>query len=165
MSNDTDDNNYVLLSSIRPGLKREFAFAMKSQSENYISCSRTRRRKSPERSINKKPKTADLGFVNEEKVESVVTDEEESKSDVVDPNRSVIEPMNEVKSELIDEIVNDNGGNEEKVEMKMMKKDVVKKFPKKLKELLETGLLEGLSVRYIRGTKVYSFTKFIIILL
>lgn len=34
------------------------------------------------------------------------------------------------------------------------KKNVVDKRPMKLKELLETGLLEGLGVRYLRGSKV-----------
>ncbi|XP_059626948.1 uncharacterized protein LOC132269709 [Cornus florida] len=41
-----------------------------------------------------------------------------------------------------------------KLEMKMSKKISLKRFPPKLKELLDTGLLEGLPVRYIRGSKV-----------
>ncbi|KAI3523360.1 hypothetical protein L1887_01424 [Cichorium endivia] len=203
MANGTDGEEYVLLSSIRPGLKREFAFAMKSQSENYGFCGRTRARRaqmSPEPSpINKKSKTADLGNAKEEKIEVCSeklvaesisnTDEEESKSDVVDPGRAVIEPMSEVKSEPMDnsvkssrissdlkpEKVNDNedekiaekdgnvissiatpsnDNNNKKLEMKMSKKIVLKRFPTKLKELLETGLLEGLPVRYVRGAKV-----------
>ncbi|KAL3849575.1 hypothetical protein ACJIZ3_011457 [Penstemon smallii] len=40
-----------------------------------------------------------------------------------------------------------------KLEMKMSKKVSLKKVPTKLKDLLETGLLEGLNVRYIRGSK------------
>ncbi|MCD9560322.1 hypothetical protein HAX54_018937 [Datura stramonium] len=39
-----------------------------------------------------------------------------------------------------------------KLELKMSKKVALTKIPSKLKDLLETGLLEGLSVRYIRGT-------------
>lgn len=35
-----------------------------------------------------------------------------------------------------------------------LKKMSAKKFPAKLKDLLETGILEGLRVRYIRGSKV-----------
>ncbi|KAG8371246.1 hypothetical protein BUALT_Bualt13G0067700 [Buddleja alternifolia] len=40
-----------------------------------------------------------------------------------------------------------------KLEMKMSKKVESKKIPTKLKDLLETGLLEGLRVRYIHGSK------------
>lgn len=42
-----------------------------------------------------------------------------------------------------------------KLEMKMSKKIGLKRIPIKLRELLETGLLEGLHVRYINGSKVY----------
>ncbi|OIT28046.1 PREDICTED: uncharacterized protein LOC109213128 [Nicotiana attenuata] len=41
-----------------------------------------------------------------------------------------------------------------KLELKMSKKVALTKIPTKLKDLLDTGLLEGLPVRYIRGTKV-----------
>lgn len=41
-----------------------------------------------------------------------------------------------------------------KLEMKMSKKIGLKRIPIKLRELLETGLLEGLHVRYINGSKV-----------
>ncbi|GER55628.1 acyl-CoA N-acyltransferase [Striga asiatica] len=40
-----------------------------------------------------------------------------------------------------------------KREMKMSKKVELRKVPLRLKDLLETGLLEGLSVRYINGSK------------
>ncbi|KAD5508664.1 hypothetical protein E3N88_16367 [Mikania micrantha] len=153
--------------------------------------------------VNKKSKSADLGDGNEEKfevclekvaVESISNaDEEESKSDVVDPGRTVVEQMSEVKSEAMDESVkctgissdlkpevNDNeddkiadkdgnvispvddssnGVDEKKLEIKMSKKIVLKKFPTKLKELLETGLLEGSPVRYVRGSKVKHVEK------
>ncbi|XP_015058462.1 uncharacterized protein LOC107004678 isoform X1 [Solanum pennellii] len=39
-----------------------------------------------------------------------------------------------------------------RLELKMSKKVALTKIPTKLRDLLETGLLEGLSVRYIRGT-------------
>lgn len=45
-----------------------------------------------------------------------------------------------------------------KLEMKMSKKVGLAKLPIKLKDLLQTGLLEGLNVRYVRGTKVKYFT-------
>lgn len=44
-----------------------------------------------------------------------------------------------------------------KLEMKMSKKVGLKRIPVKLRELLETGLLEGLHVRYINGSKVNMF--------
>lgn len=44
-----------------------------------------------------------------------------------------------------------------KSEMRMPEKNVVEKPPMKLKELLETGLLEGLAVKYMRGSKVNSY--------
>ncbi|KAK6144314.1 hypothetical protein DH2020_021134 [Rehmannia glutinosa] len=40
-----------------------------------------------------------------------------------------------------------------KLEMKMSKKVELKRVPTKLRDLLETGLLEGLCVRYIHGSK------------
>uniref|UniRef100_A0A5B6ZWC6 PHD-type domain-containing protein n=1 Tax=Davidia involucrata TaxID=16924 RepID=A0A5B6ZWC6_DAVIN len=46
-----------------------------------------------------------------------------------------------------------------KLEMKMSKKIALKRLPTKLKELLETGLLEGLPVQYLRGSKVRGPTK------
>ncbi|XP_071711518.1 uncharacterized protein [Rutidosis leptorrhynchoides] len=165
MESGTDGEQYVLLSKVRHGLKREFAFAMKSQAENFGTYGRTRGRRSqmsPEpEPVNKKSKTDDLGFVKEESVSN--TEEEESKSDVVDPGRTAME--SEVKSEDNDNdngddnhIVNDDDKsiceNEKKLEMKMSKKIVIKRFPAKLKDLLETGLLEGLPVKYVRGTKV-----------
>lgn len=41
-----------------------------------------------------------------------------------------------------------------KLKMAKLKKMSAKKFPAKLKDLLDTGILEGLQVRYIRGSKV-----------
>lgn len=43
------------------------------------------------------------------------------------------------------------------VEKNVVEKNVVEKRPMKLKELLETGLLEGVGVRYLRGSKVKLF--------
>lgn len=44
-----------------------------------------------------------------------------------------------------------------KLEMKMSKKIGLNRIPGKLRDLLETGLLEGLPVRYIHGSKVSIF--------
>ncbi|KAM7528022.1 hypothetical protein LguiB_031432 [Lonicera macranthoides] len=48
---------------------------------------------------------------------------------------------------------------EKKLEMKMSKKIGLKRFPTKLKDLLDTGLLEGLPVRYLRGAKIRGPTE------
>lgn len=45
-----------------------------------------------------------------------------------------------------------------KLEMKMSKKVELKRIPTKLKDLLDTGLLEGLHVRYVHGSKVKYLT-------
>lgn len=45
MANGTDTEEFVVLSKVRPGLKREFAFALKAQSEIGGSFGRTRARK------------------------------------------------------------------------------------------------------------------------
>ncbi|XP_030521033.1 uncharacterized protein LOC115734409 isoform X2 [Rhodamnia argentea] len=45
MANGTDSEEFVVLSRVRPGLKREFAFALKAQSEIRGSFGRTRARK------------------------------------------------------------------------------------------------------------------------
>ncbi|XP_076884385.1 uncharacterized protein LOC143533507 [Bidens hawaiensis] len=159
-------DEYVVLSSIRPGLKREFAFAMKSHSENYAVCGRTRARRptvSPEPSpVNKKLKNADLGHGND-------VDDEESKSDVVDEQMEVeqissdLKPddnnnINNIKIVNKDEInvISSDGENEND---KRLENNMLKKFPSKLKELLETGLLEGSPVRYVRGSKVKHVDK------
>nr|GEU82865.1 zinc finger, PHD-type [Tanacetum cinerariifolium] len=138
--NENKDNNYFLLSSIRPGLKREFAFAMKSHSENYLLLDRrTRGRKLPEES--QPNKISKLGHHHDE-VDNKIVDEDE-KSDVVDEMKSGPLDDNEMMKEENKKKKSGGGG------VVMVKK----LFPVKLKELLETGLLEGLNVRYIRGTK------------
>ncbi|KAK8695695.1 hypothetical protein V6N13_000846 [Hibiscus sabdariffa] len=106
MADCTDPEDFVVLSRVRTGLKREFEFALKAQSEICGSLGRTRSRKSQDgpawnqgRSSNKKlkkepkveKKCSDLeksGRVAEESIDMI--SEEEAKSDVVDveePNR------------------------------------------------------------------------------
>ncbi|CAH9138178.1 unnamed protein product [Cuscuta epithymum] len=46
-----------------------------------------------------------------------------------------------------------------KLEMKMSKKVVLEKTPTRLRQLLETGLLEGLPVRYVRSSKTRGFSS------
>ena len=94
----TDSEESVLLSRVRTGHKREFAFAMKAQSEICGSLGRTRSRKTRNEAIainrSKKLKKTDLkdvenGKVMDQKAKDLVDlgdsmSEEEAKSDVVD---------------------------------------------------------------------------------
>ncbi|OVA19479.1 Pectinesterase [Macleaya cordata] len=75
--------------------------------------------------------------------------------------RSALKPKEEKMEISEDACMNqataiDNGGNSPmrsptkmKLEMKMSKKIALTKFPSKLKELLDTGMLEGLPVKYV----------------
>ncbi|GFZ17836.1 acyl-CoA N-acyltransferase with RING/FYVE/PHD-type zinc finger domain-containing protein [Actinidia rufa] len=299
MANGTDTEEYVVLSRVRPGLKREFAFALKSQAEYAGSIGRTRARRSQNGasgnevlnySSNKRLKTSESKNVKNdaekpsvycqlmtdfeksvngdtlkgETVSGVVRDgfdrgisvsEEEPKSDVVDlisddeqksvlveSDLKVVEPMciesievedqslecksdkssfnvgankDESESEppckggppmgralklnaepgdgvvdndfykkkpmkrvtrssvkimveplerlAIEDVKTEEGSESDgagKFELKMSKKIELKRSPTKLKELLETGFLEGLPVRYLRGLKVVTPNQF-----
>ncbi|KAA8550295.1 hypothetical protein F0562_001979 [Nyssa sinensis] len=77
----------------------------------------------------------------------------ELKSEADSTELSVTEDMKAeevAESDVVSSLVTPTN----KLEMKMSKKIALKGFPTKLKELLETGLLEGLSVRYLRGLRV-----------
>ncbi|XVF19831.1 hypothetical protein REPUB_Repub11eG0144500 [Reevesia pubescens] len=127
MANGTKVEDFVVLSRVRTGLKREFEFALKVQAEICGSLGRTRSRKaenapvlSPDKRSNKKLKKeakvekekSDLEKstrVVEESVELI--SEEEAKSDVVDveePKREVVsceeEESKRVESEKEEEI-------------------------------------------------------------
>ncbi|XP_060169679.1 uncharacterized protein LOC132600489 isoform X1 [Lycium barbarum] len=74
--------------------------------------------------------------------------------------RSALKPKEDVKVSQCDSIKieevreTDSAGTMSapaKLELKMSKKVALTKIPTKLKDLLDTGLLEGLPVRYIRG--------------
>ncbi|GJS29145.1 zinc finger, PHD-type containing protein [Tanacetum coccineum] len=115
---------------------------MKSHSENYLLLDRrTRGRKLPESQPNKKSK---LGHDDDEVDNKIDEVDEDEKSDVVDEMKSGPLDDNEMMKEEKKKKKSGGGGG-----VVMVKK----LFPVKLKELLETGLLEGLNVRYIRGTK------------
>ncbi|ESW22130.1 hypothetical protein PHAVU_005G129800 [Phaseolus vulgaris] len=86
MAKGTDSDEFVLLSTVRTGLKREFAFAMKAQSEICgASLGRTRASKNrphppvQSTSSRKRPRKT-----VEQKASEDVLSEEEAKSDVVD---------------------------------------------------------------------------------
>ncbi|KAL8089919.1 uncharacterized protein LOC141697116 [Apium graveolens] len=55
---------------------------------------------------------------------------------------------------VVKNVVEENVEDENVGEKNVVEKNVVEKRPMKLKELLETGLLEGVGVRYLRGSKV-----------
>lgn len=149
------EEEFVVLSKVRAGLKREFQFALKSQNEIAGSLSRTRARKSPateSTELKNHPTKEKVKKTTSQAVES----EDEPESDVVDVmsddecnrrhhhhHHQIVESQRResVKVNEVDPVVEDEGGN------------VLKKVPTKLKELLQTGLLEGLSVKYIRGFK------------
>ncbi|KAK7857728.1 increased dna methylation 1 [Quercus suber] len=98
MANGTDSEEFVLLSRVRTGHKREFAFAMKAQSEICGSLGRTRSRKTRNEDVatnrSKKlkksdPKDAENDDVMDQKAKDLgdsgdSMSEEEAKSDVVD---------------------------------------------------------------------------------
>lgn len=290
MAKGTDSEEFAVLSRVRTGLKREFAFALKVQTEMCGSLGRTRARKAKNGSLggptgkrsrisspvemekkDSKPSNGEVGEGEKAKaVEDIGDDsmsEEEAKSDVVDavsdepPRSHRSEPVaggergcgDDLKSSVVEiasddepkgdqivdsairEVVNDGvveslseeKSNEEEakksdskipsreeqpnqmplvedskvepeetvvdkplrrftrsalkkkpeteveeresnaisplvtppVKVEMKTHSSYKKFPSKLKDLLETGLLEGQPVRYIRGSKV-SFFRF-----
>ncbi|KAI8524181.1 hypothetical protein RHMOL_Rhmol13G0129800 [Rhododendron molle] len=71
--------------------------------------------------------------------------------------RSAVKVVNETLKRSDTEEVKTGDGSQSvllgKLEKKMPKRIKVKKYPTMLKELLETGLLEGLPVTYLRGMK------------
>ncbi|KAA8544144.1 hypothetical protein F0562_022220 [Nyssa sinensis] len=88
--------------------------------------------------LKSKAESIELLAIEDIKTEEVAKTEEDIKTEEVaesDVVSSLVTPAN-------------------KLEMKMSKKIALQKFPTKLKELLETGLLEGLPVQYLRGSKV-----------
>ncbi|WJX73596.1 hypothetical protein P8452_57359 [Trifolium repens] len=252
MAKGTDSDEFMVLSRVRTGLKREFAFAMKAQSEIDGSLGRTRggsknRNEAPVQEIPVGKKQRKTGL---EDVGGVMS-EEEAKSDVVDlvsddePRvligelesvKSVVETVidddetllvdenlkeenekekvvNEIEMEicetkeeqkedknntLCDDVANVSVRKKKKVSplekpmrrftrsalkqkdeenkdnvvgmddnvvrretdvvatltpMKLSKSGLMKRFPVKLKDLLATGILEGLKVKYIKGQK------------
>jgi len=86
MAKGTDSDEFVLLSRVRTGLKREFAFAMKAQSEICgASLGRTRASKNrPEPPVQTASSRKRSRKTVEPKTSEDVLSEEEAKSDVVD---------------------------------------------------------------------------------
>ncbi|RDY12932.1 Increased DNA methylation 1, partial [Mucuna pruriens] len=240
MANDSDSEHFVVLSRVRTGLKREFDFAMKAQSQICTSLGRTRSNKNhdaiqlldhPTHKQSRKSKSLELKKENLTKedvdvgdalskedpknvmadtkeLKSVVADIEEPKIQVGDEAIVVVGEEKKNNDEAKIEVVQmqmqsicddgevkegetmegdvsgvvsigrfmqstpnkklDNGNSKvgsdgvevkggyeviASTSVKMSKGSVGKKFPSKLKDLLSSGILEGLPVNYVRGMK------------
>ncbi|KAK7272190.1 hypothetical protein RJT34_28636 [Clitoria ternatea] len=143
MAKGTDSDEFVLLSRVRTGLKREFAFAMKAQSEICGgSLGRTRASKNrsdvvPVQTSPASKRSRKSGSFDEPKEEPKnsedVMSEEEAKSDVVDlqsddePKNLVGEsvPMPASEEELKSDVVVETANNEEPHVVESLKEEVV----------------------------------------
>lgn len=118
------------------------------------------------------PKSGIVDMVSDDDKRSVLeedfkvpNDVEGDSGEVVSDNthslRRVTRSLSRPGVESVGEGVGESGAVKEGLGDKIGEKNVVdkqnvgvEKRPKKLKELLETGLLEGVGVRYLRGSKV-----------
>ncbi|MBA0858412.1 hypothetical protein Goshw_025812, partial [Gossypium schwendimanii] len=134
MANHIDGKDFVVLSRVRTGLKREFEFALKVQAEMCGSLGRTRSRKSqngpalsPGKRSNKKlkrePKAEEepIDLMSEEEAKSDVVDVEEPKTEVdgceeEESKRVEAGKEEEIKSVVIETMFEDVVGNEGKGE-------------------------------------------------
>ncbi|KAL0462443.1 UNVERIFIED_CONTAM: Increased DNA methylation 1 [Sesamum latifolium] len=117
------DSGELVVSSIRTGMKREFAMMMKAQSEmGTLPAGRRRTTRS---------------------------------QSTVGSSTGYVRSANKVRETDGDSIHDDESpvGETTDLRMKMSKKVELNSIPTKLKDLLQTGLLEGLHVRYIHGSK------------
>ncbi|KAJ1397768.1 Zinc finger, PHD-type [Sesbania bispinosa] len=151
MANGTDSEQFVVLSTVRTGLKREFAFAMKAQSEICASLGRTRSNKNrnevhaPASKRSRKSGSVKKNKNEETKEEDVcdaLSEEEEAKSDVVD----LEEPKNQVGEETVSE-------NEPKTEnehvLNCSKEEVMDEMEQ---PVCENGVKEGETCAKEEGT-------------
>ncbi|KAL0460617.1 UNVERIFIED_CONTAM: Increased DNA methylation 1 [Sesamum latifolium] len=167
------DSGEIFVSSIRTGMKREFAMMMKAQSEvGALPASRRRTTRSQStvgsstgnvQSANKVSRKvrgseskkavgrleADLVVVERRETEKVGAELREDRPSVIEST------VPEVRGTDGDSIHEDESpvGETTDLRMKMSKKVELNRMPTKLKDLLQTGLLEGLNVRYIHGSK------------
>jgi len=238
MANDTNSENFVESYGVRIGLKREFNFAMKSQSQICDSLGRTRSKKAQnlvQVSTNSSHRQYKNGVaLNEKEVKSDLVDakklsqvcdettmfvvsekehksdgtksqvqnecEKEHKNDELETGVMQMQPASDKvkeegdnnvivpilacqletpikavqstlkKLEKGDSNVKSNGVDKERnngsiitisIPRTSSKGFMEKKFPSKLKDLLSSGILEGLLVKYVRSIKVLFFPIFI----
>ncbi|KAK7324900.1 hypothetical protein VNO77_28830 [Canavalia gladiata] len=160
MAKGTDSDEFVLLSRVRTGLKREFAFAMKAQSEICGSLGRTRgsknRNEVPVQTATASKRSRKSGSFEEQndaaatlKNSEDAMSEEEAKSDVVDlqsddePKNHVGEstPMPVCEEEPKGDVVLETVINEEPHVVESLKEEVVDDL---VQPLCETEVKEDL---------------------
>ncbi|WVZ02363.1 hypothetical protein V8G54_023169 [Vigna mungo] len=239
MAKNTNSEHFVELYEVRKGLKREFAFAMKAQSQICDSLGRTRSKKAQTlvevstNSSNKKSRLPKIKNLTNLVKNNVALSEKEVKSDVMDTKNLksqvsdeatmlfmcekehksdvtivICDKNDEPKTEIVqtqpvcdNDIMKEKDDNDEVVstlgyklkipvkstqstlnklenyDSKVKSNDVYKerknvsmiiasttpmtsfmrkKFPSKLKDLLSSGILEGLLVKYVRSIKAKS---------
>ncbi|XP_061345357.1 uncharacterized protein LOC133291167 [Gastrolobium bilobum] len=162
MAKGADSDEFLLLSRVRTGLKREFAFAMKAQSEICGgSLGRTRASKNrngvvpvqtaPAGKRSRKSGSFEGALENSEDVVDA-TSEEEAKSDVVDVT-SDDEPKNQVgesaampvceeepKNDVVETVINEEEPKNDVVET------VINEEPRTVESLKEEEVMDGMVV-------------------
>ncbi|KAL0283237.1 UNVERIFIED_CONTAM: Increased DNA methylation 1, partial [Sesamum radiatum] len=134
------DSGEIVVSSIRAGMKREFAMMMKAQSEiGALPAGRRRMTRSQSTAGSSKGNVRSADKRRE--AEKVGAELREDMQRVRGTDGDSIQEAERPVGETTD------------LGMKMSEKVELNRIPTKLKDLLQTGLLEGLHVRYIHGSK------------
>ncbi|XP_004506110.1 uncharacterized protein [Cicer arietinum] len=149
MAKGTDSEKYVVLSKVRAGLKREFSFAIKAHSE-VCGGSLSRTRSNMNRNVVQVSEPSqNKRFRNSGPVE---------KDDILsEGNDGFVAGEIEIGDDAKKEIVSDNVRSViTPIQVKKWKAKFSssKKFPSKLKDLLDSRILDGLHVKYVRGVRV-----------
>ncbi|KAL5056157.1 hypothetical protein RYX36_036839 [Vicia faba] len=155
MAKSSDSQKYVDVSKVRLGYHREFRRAYETHSQicrGSTSLSRTRSRNNrnvvhvpePNRTTNDVENIIVNGVSSEEDARSKVEDlKVEAIDEIYQPDREIGETSRDRRL---------------KVSTKVKKFKPVfrnfKKFPSKLKDLLDSRILDGLNVKYVRGIRV-----------
>ncbi|XP_050899565.1 uncharacterized protein LOC127106299 isoform X7 [Lathyrus oleraceus] len=150
MTKSTDSEKYEVVSKVRPGFRREYLNACKTHSEicgGSTSLSRTRPRKNRNVVHVPEPMRTRNGVENIGVAQNGVLSEEDARSEVED---ETFQPVREIGETSRDRRL--------KVSTKVNKFKPAfsnsKKFPSKLKDLLDSAVLDGLKVKYVRGIRV-----------
>ncbi|KAL0418262.1 UNVERIFIED_CONTAM: Increased DNA methylation 1 [Sesamum radiatum] len=159
------DSGEIVVSSIRAGMKREFAMMMKAQSEiGALPAGRRRMTRSQSTAGSSKGNVRSADKVSRKVKGSNVGDDLGGlEADFVVVQRREAEKVGAELREDMPRVRGTDGDSIQEAErpvgetsdlgMKMSEKVELNRIPTKLKDLLQTGLLEGLHVRYIHGSK------------
>ncbi|KAL0390589.1 UNVERIFIED_CONTAM: Increased DNA methylation 1 [Sesamum calycinum] len=159
------DSGEIVVSSIRAGMKREFAMMMKAQSEiGALPAGRRRMTRSQSTAGSSKGNVRSADKVSRKVKGSNVGDDLGGlEADFVVVQRREAEKVGAELREDMPLVRGTDGDSIQEAErpvgetsdlgMKMSEKVELNRIPTKLKDLLQTGLLEGLHVRYIHGSK------------